>query len=163
MTRIRRAHLGFGIATLLLFTIISLIASFEILDTQWRADLDQVYLTLNALDEAELRSYRVMLAIDFLYAIAYAGFLILSIRYFAWEKRAWLRVYHLGAVAAALAALFDYIENIGILVIINSMPERIAFADILGSVTMLKWIAVGVSAGVLVLSALSTLVGRHTE
>lgn len=162
MSGMRRAHLGFAVATVLLFVIISLLANFEILDTQWRADSEQVYLTLNALDEAQQQSYRSMLAVDFLYAIAYAGFLILSIRYFAWERWGRLRVYQAGATAASMAAFLDYIENAGILVIMNSMPERIAFAGILGTVTMLKWILVACSVGVLLVALLATLLRRKS-
>lgn len=71
--------------------------------------------------DAQLQAYRRMPAVDFLYALAYAGFLVLSIRFFAWEKMRRFRLYYTGAIAAAAAAFFDYVENTLVLVIIDSM------------------------------------------
>ncbi len=154
MTRIRRAHMGLAVATSGLYLLVSNLADFPILDTEWYADATRVYLILGELSSTQLQLYRTMLAVDFMYAIAYAGFLVLSVRYFALEKLNRPRLYQAGAIAAVLAAFFDYIENVFVLVIINNLPDRLAVADLLGMVTSMKWVAVGLSCAVLLLAAL---------
>ncbi|TVR91968.1 MAG: hypothetical protein EA428_04575 [Spirochaetaceae bacterium] len=160
MTRIRRAHLGLAVATVALYLLVSNLADFPILDTEWYADATRVYLILGELSSTQLQLYRTMLAVDFMYAIAYAGFLALSVRYFALEKLNRPRLYQVGAIAAVFAAFFDYIENVFILVVINSLPDRLAIADSLGVVTTAKWVAVGLSLAVLLLAALLAGVAR---
>ena len=154
MTRGRRAHIGLAVATVVLYLLVSNLADFPILDTEWFADASRVYLILGELSSAQLQRYRTMLAVDFMFAIAYPGFLVLTVRYFAFEKLSRPRLYQAGAIAAVLAGFLDYIENVFILVIMNNLPDRLALAGILGIVTSLKWVAVGLSVAVLILAAL---------
>jgi len=154
MTRVRRAHLGLAAATVVLFLLVSNLADFRILDTEWYANASGVYLILGELSYEQRQSYRTMLAVDFMYVIAYAGFLVLSVRYFALEKLKRPRLYQTGAVAAVLAGFFDYVENALILVILNNLPDRLAIAEILGIVSSMKWVAVGLSGAILLVAAL---------
>lgn len=158
MSRIRIAHLASAVATVGLFALISRLAAFPILDTLWLADSEQIYTTLGALSRSQLQDYRRMLAVDFVYVIAYAVVLSLTIRYLAWERAGRLWLYRIGAGAAVTAAVFDYVENSVILLIINAMPERIATAAALGAVTSAKWILVLCAVAVLLVSAVSALI-----
>lgn len=160
MTRARRAHIGLAVATAILYLLVSNLAGFRILDTEWFANADRVYLVLGELSYEQRQSYRTMLAVDFMYVIAYTGFLVLSVRYFAVRKLNRPRLFMVGAVAALLAGFSDYVENILVLVIMNNLPERLAIAEVLGGVTSFKWIAAGVSIAVILVSALLTGIVR---
>lgn len=160
MTRARRAHIGLAVAAGILYLLVSNLAEFRILDTEWFANADRVYLVLGELSYEQRQSYRTMLAVDFMYVIAYTGFLVLSVRYFAVSKLNRPRLFMAGAVPALLAGFSDYVENILVLVIMNNLPERLAVAEVLGSITSFKWVAVGVSIAVMFLSALLTGITR---
>jgi hypothetical protein len=160
MKRVRRAHIGLFVATVVLYLLVSNLADFRILDTEWFADAGRVYLILGELSYGQMQSYRTMLAVDFMYAIAYTGFLVLSVRFFALERLNRPRLYQAGAVAAVLAGFFDYIENVFILVILNNLPDRLAIAESLGIVSSIKWGAVGLCGAVLFLSALLASIAR---
>lgn len=148
MTQQKKHIITFAAATLLLFTVMSALTDFPLLDTMWRPSAEEIHLAVSTLTDGQIRSYRIMLAVDFLYALAYTGLLVLLFRYYGSNQRL-PSVLHRAGIAAALAAgIMDYMENGMILALLAARPEESPLAHILGVVTALKWIAV---AGAVVL------------
>ena len=97
-----------------------------------------------------------MLTVDFLYAIAYTGLLVLLFRLLKTNQRFRGAIHRIGVTAAVTAGVSDYLENALILAVLTALPRVSPFAGALGTVTTVKWITVGAATvllGVLVVRA----------
>lgn len=139
----------FFAATLLCFAVMSALANFPLLDTMWRASADDINRAVSALTAEQIRAYRSMLVVDFFYAIAYTGLLVLAFRSFRSNRGFWRVLRRAGIAATATAGLSDYLENGLILAVLAALPGKSRVAVVLGTVTTLKWIAVAAAVGLL--------------
>jgi len=117
----------------------------------WRPAADEIHRTVSALTDGQIRAYRIMLAMDFLYAVAYTGLLILLFRYYGSNQGFRSVINRSGIVAAGTAGVLDYLENGLVLAILAARPEESSLAAVLGVVTTLKWIAVAGAVGIFVI------------
>ncbi len=150
MTQQKKHIITFAAATLLLFTAMNALTDFPLLDTMWRPSANEIHHAVSALTDGQIRAYRIMLAVDFLYAVAYTGFLVLLFRYYRSNQRFRSVLYRSGIAATLSAGALDYLENGLILAILAARPEESPLASLLGVVTTLKWIAVAVAVVLIV-------------
>jgi hypothetical protein len=143
MTQRKKHIITFAAATLLLFTAMNVLTDFPLLDTMWRPSTDEIHRAVAELNDSQIRAYRIMLAVDFLYALAYTGLLVLLFRYYGSNQRFRSALHRTGIAAALSAGVLDYLENGLILAILAARPEESPVAVVLAAVTTLKWIAVG--------------------
>ena len=142
----------FAFATAALFAAMLLVAPFPILDTQPGLTADSVYRSLGQLSASQLSRYRVMLALDVLFPLAYAGFLVTACQAIAKRKPRLGVLCRIGGAAAIAAALIDYVENSFIIIILQAFPEPVFAAGLVGFVTSVKWSVVGVAVLVCVVA-----------
>ena len=146
--------------TVALFTVMSVIADFPLVDAMWAAGAEDIYRTVSDLSAEQRRAYRIMLVVDFAYAAAYAGLLLETLRFFRSSQR-FRRVLCDGGKTVALAAgTLDYLENAGILIVLAALPDRSPVAAGLGTVTTLKWVAVFAAGTALAVVAFTAFVNR---
>lgn len=138
----------FMAATLLLFAAMTSLADFPLLDTMWHASADEIHRTVSNLTAEQVRAYRLVLVVDFFYAIAYTGLLVLLFRSFGSNRGFCDVLRRVGIAATATAGLSDYLENGMVLAVLSALPGESPLARALGTVTTAKWIAVA-TAGVL--------------
>lgn len=100
---------------------------------------------------------------DFIFPMAYGPFLILAIAYFFFKSfpnkkyLCWL------CIVPVLGVCFDYIENFSIIHIIESYPQQISTASILGKITLAKWITAGASGLLLIISLVFFITKRYFQ
>jgi hypothetical protein len=135
--------------TVFLFTIISSLTDFRLLDTMWRPTTEEIHRAVSPLTDRQIRAYRVMLAVDFLYAAAYTGLMVMVFRYFGSHQRFHGVFHRAGMAVAGAAGLSDYLENGLILTVLAALPQESPVAPILGLITSLKWVAIAFAAALL--------------
>jgi hypothetical protein len=135
--------------TVFLFIIISSLTDFRLLDTMWRPTAEEIHLAVSPLTDRQIRAYRVMLAVDFLYAAAYTGLIVMVFRYYGSNQRFRGVLHRAGIAAAGAAGVSDYLENGLILTVLAALPRKSPVAPILGLITSLKWIAIASAAALL--------------
>ncbi|MDA3950581.1 MAG: hypothetical protein PF508_15360 [Spirochaeta sp.] len=139
-------------AALLLFAVMSALTDFPLLDTMFRASADEIHRAVSALTAGQVRAYRTMLVVDFLYAIAYTGLLVLLFRSFKSNQRFCGAIRRTGVAAALAAGLADYFENALVLAVLAALPGESPLATVLGVATTVKWIAVATAVALLVVT-----------
>lgn len=161
MTRRTILVLSFLAVTVLLFAAMSALTAFPLLDTMWRASAGEIHRAVSALTASQVRSYRIMLLLDFVYPIAYTGLLVVLFRLPGRGPRGTVLLRRAGIGAAVVAGLSDYVENAMILTLLAARPEESAAARVLGGVTTVKWIAAGTAVAVLVVVSLGSVLRYH--
>jgi hypothetical protein len=136
-------------AVLILFAVMTALTDFPLVDTMFRASANEIHRAVSALSPTQIRAYRMMLVVDFFYAIAYTGLLIFLFRSFKTNQRFCGAIRRAGIAAAGTAGLADYLENALILAVLHALPEKSAAARALGTVTTVKWIAVATAVAVI--------------
>lgn len=120
-----------------------------ILDTQFSYSSDKAYKIIANYNDAELKKYMIgQLTLDFVYPIVYT--LFISFFLFKLSRKNTLFMFPL------LIMFSDYLENIGIVTIINYYPQKLPnIVTITSLFTSLKWILVAISV-LLILALLIT-------
>lgn len=153
----------FSLAAVVIFLRMTGPIDFAILDTRWNASTEEVYRVLGALTPLQTTLYRQMLLLDYAFALAYgAAMSLAATALIARLPQPWCRNRYLTITAAgapAAAALLDVLENTLILRTLALYPRETA-AGYLGTVTSAKWILVGLSAILLLATALLVAVYR---
>lgn len=129
------------------------LTDFPLLDTMFRASADEIHRAVSALTADQIRAYRTMLVVDFLYAIAYTGLLVLLFRSFRSNQRFCGAIRRTGVAAAGTAGLADYFENALVLAVLAALPGESPLATVLGVTTTVKWISVATAVALLVVMA----------
>lgn len=117
--------------------------------------------TLDRYGDAGRPLYRTFLLVDLLYPLFYAIPLAISLAYLAARTRSpWLR----RLTAAPLAGgAFDWLENLGLLVLLGAYPRRLdALAAITSAVTAVKIVLVYGSFALAALALVVVLVRRRS-
>lgn len=117
-----------------------------ILDAQFSYSSDKAYKIIANYNDAELKKYMIgQLTLDFVYPIVYT--LFFSFFIFKLSRKSTLSLFPL------LIMFSDYLENIGIVAIVNYYPQKLPnIVTITSLFTSLKWILV--ASSVLILLAL---------
>ena len=151
-----------ALATVLLFAVITVLAPEPIPDTQFGADTDRIAAILVELSDAgHLDAYRRMLVVDFFFPLAYTAFFVFALRALfrgAFDRPGWYRGLSWVAVAACV---LDYVENTAVLIAVRSLPAHHPVLAVIGPVTTVKWIAVAVTVGSLLIGAGMIVIRRR--
>ncbi|TVQ27043.1 MAG: hypothetical protein EA382_04445 [Spirochaetaceae bacterium] len=157
----RAAIIASALVTVLLSVAISLLAPGPIPDTQFGADADRVAAILSELvDTGQVDAYRRMLFVDFFFPLAYSAFFLLALRALfrgALGRPGWYRGL---AAVAVVASVLDYVENIAVLIALQSLPAFHPVLPAIGPVTTAKWIAVAATVVGLMIGAGMLVSGR---
>jgi hypothetical protein len=155
-----------GILAVLLFGAISRVADFPILDTLWWASPAAVRSVLESLSTGQRDAYRLMLLIDYLYAGAYATFLVVALdrsrpkdapsaeHQVAGASKLRRLIFRTGVSGAVLTGTLDAIENSMALILLARLPQTAPLEVAIGPVTSLKWVAAGTAGSVLLVQLL---------
>lgn len=138
--------------------------SKDMLDLQPNGTSESVYHYLDRTGEAGRTVLKGIYTFeDFVFPMAYGPFLFLAIAYF-FHKRFPNKKYLLWFSAfPVLGVCFDYVENFSIINIIDSYPQQISSAGMLGKITLMKWITAGASVLLLVVSFSLFVAKRHFQ
>ncbi len=135
----------------------------QMLDLLPGVDSKKVY---NYLDSAGNDGREVLVSIyqfeDFIFPMAYGPFLFLAILYFIGKSYPQKKSLLLLSLFPLLGVCVDYIENFSIISIIRSYPNRVSLADMIGSITLIKWILSGLSGAAMMGSFILFMVKRKT-
>ncbi len=139
------------IAIVLLF---SAIRSFPIIDTELYVTPVQAYDIIASLTESQIATYRVILAVDFLFPILYNACIALCMAYFLDKRLNRGDVLRRMLPLPILTMLLDFSENISILAILGRYPQQSWAAAIVGYLTAAKWGSLILTLIVLLISIL---------
>lgn len=128
-------------------------------DTLFYYDSHRLYDTLESLGTSGREAYRTfLLTFDTVFPLLYSSALALSI--WVLLRKAALRSTYAAKLylLPLFAGLFDYIENMSMLVILSNYPERlIVWPTIAGCLTSAKWLVSFISVTLLTFSAVLAL------
>ena len=141
-----------ALAVPLLFVSMSLLVRFPILDMRFYLNSIQVYDIIGGLTSSQVKAYRIMLGLDFIFPLAYGSFLFFFILLIYQRILKIERAAPFLLPLPLLAVLADYAENISILRILQLYPQASEIARWVGIFTTLKW-------SVLILAALACVTG----
>jgi len=139
-------------AALILFAVMSALTDFPLVDTMFRASADEIHRAVSGLSAAQVRAYRMMLVVDFFYAIAYTGILVFLFRSFKTNQRVCGAIRRTGIAAALATGVADYLENALILALLGALPGESPVAAVLGVTTTVKWTAAATAVTLLVVT-----------
>lgn len=141
-----------GIA--IIYLLFSLVETFPTIDTEFYVTSVQAYDIIASLTIEQIASYRLMLAIDFIFPILYSLFIILCMAYFLDRKLDRPDLAKKAAAFPLVTLCLDYCENITIIAILSRYPEKSPAAELVGYFTSAKWGSLIISLVVLLTSIL---------
>ncbi len=136
--------------------------NLPILDLQWGYDPENVKSIVSmytgaATKEAAIKGHIIT---DGLYPIVYVFFfgIALSLVFYKWKIQPWFKGINLLPIPILI---FDYLENLMIVKMLNNYPSDISHLAVYCSVfTMIKWGFVAITMGVLVVGVGSNLLKK---
>jgi hypothetical protein len=126
------------------------------LDLQFYYTADEAYDLLARFDAHDLQKYLLIeLTLDMLYPVIYS--LLFSFVLYLLYKNAKM------AILPFVTAVFDVLENIGIVLLIRNLPSRLDFlASVTAVFTFLKWVTFIIVMALILVGILKWLVRRYT-
>lgn len=141
----------FNVAFSLVFTPLK----GEVPDLKIYYSAGQLYHIISLYDAHDIQTYiRGTLLLDFIYPWVYG--LLLSFLLFRLSHNPRL------SLLPALIMLFDYLENILVLIVMHSYPHLLhAIASAAGLFTMLKWLSTALCLGIIIYLFFLSLTRHH--
>lgn len=136
-----------------------------ILDLRFGYSPNEASQTLDSFGTQGRQAYLLMLAItDSIYPLVYALFLVLAASYVlkqTLKEGSILRLFNLAAIDVAL---FDYVENLGIIYLLSQFPaQATGVARMASFAGIIKWLALTISLTVIIFGLVGWVVQRRRD
>jgi hypothetical protein len=111
----------------------------QVPDISFGYDGEDLYTSFfSQISNDQIPEYKTMMLWDYLYPVIYTAFLFLMGQ-LLFSKGLFSKIFF---ITVATAFIFDYAENFTILYLLNELPTtHIPTADLLGILTIIKWVA----------------------